>query len=338
MRAVVVEDANRVVVRDVPEPRPPGPYEALAKVVCGSLCNNTDLKIAHRQLHFVKDYPTILGHEVVGRVVEVGSEVRSFGPGDMISRPHAAVPPETGLFESWGGFTEYGLVTDTRAMAEAGLTTERPTQIPAPPDFDPVALSQMITLRETLSFLSNLGVTAGQSVLIFGTGPVGVAFSLVADQLGLSPRIVVGRRQAALERALHFGRATHVIDNTRERVPEAVRRITGGAGVDWAIEAIGADAVLPEAFDSLNAAGWVGLYGVPPAAEVGSPLRRSDRVKQAAVVEAAANETIMDWVTRRLVPAREFVTHELPMAEVARGLELLERKEAFKVALWMEPR
>jgi len=337
MRAIVVEDRNRVVVKEVPQPRPLRPYDGLVKVICGSLCNSTDSKIVHRELFFVNNYPTVLGHEVVGRVVKVGPEVRHFQVGDLISRPQASLPAEAGLFENWGGFSEYGLVTDTQAMAEAGLTEKRPHQLPAPPGFDPVALTQMITLRETLSFLSDLGVQAGQSILIFGTGPVGIAFSLVAGQLGLAPIIVVGRREAALERALGLGRATHVIDNTRQRVPWAVNRITAGRGVDWAIEAIGTDAVLPDAFASLSEIGRVGLYGVPSAAEVNSPLRRSARIKAAQVSEARSNEAVLEWVLQGAIPAREFITHELPMAEVGRGLELLQRREAFKVLLWVGP-
>lgn len=341
MKAVVIEDANVVRVRDVPDPAP-GPYQALTRNVCASICNSTDLKIAHRDLHFVTAYPTILGHEGVGRVIQIGEKVRHFRVGELVSRPHASPPPGSGLHESWGAFAEYGLVTDTRAMAADGLATldatHAPDQIAAPPDADPAALTQMVTLRETLSLLRNLGVRRGESLLIFGAGPVGLSFSMLARQLGLSPVIVVARRDEALRRALEFGRATHVVNNTSESVPEAVRRLTQGRGADWAIEAIGADAVMRDALACLKPDGKVALYGVPGAAEVGSPLRSGPRISPAQPNEGAAAGEIFDWVGRELIPAREFVTHELPMTEVAQGLRLLESKQAFKVLLWMGPR
>jgi threonine dehydrogenase-like Zn-dependent dehydrogenase len=342
MKAVVVEDANRVVWREVPDPPRPGPYQALTRNVCASICNSTDLKISHRTLYFVTNYPTILGHEGVGRVIEVGEKMRTFRVGDLVSRPRVNPPPESGLYESWGAFAEYGIVTDVRAMADDGraeIKPERlPDSIPAPPDSDPVALTQMVTLRETLSLLRNMGVKAGESIVVFGTGPVGLSFSMLARQIGLDPVIVVGRREAALERAKTFGRATHVINNSRAKVPEVVRELTGGRGADWAIEAIGTDAVLPDALAAMNAHGRVALYGVPDASEVGSPLRRGPHISPAQPNEGAAADEVFELVGKGLIPAREFVTHELPMAEVAEGLRLLERKEAFKVVLWVEPR
>ncbi len=337
MKAVIVEDAHEVSVRDIPAPTLQSPYDALTRVICGSLCNSTDLKIVHRQFDWVADYPLVLGHEVVGRVVEAGPSVRSFHVGDFVSRPRAAPAAGTGLSEGFGGFCEYGLVTDTQAMAEDGLTESSPSQLAAPADCDPAALTQMVTLRETLDFLKTMGVRAGQSLLIFGAGPVGLSFSLLARHLGLGPVIVVGRREEALRRALDFGRATHVINNRQERVPEAVKALTAGAGADWAIEAIGTDAILQDALDSLREAGRVGLYGVPPRDDGHSPLRQSARVLSAPIVEARTHEAILDWTRRGLIPAREFVTHELPMADVSRGLRLLESREAFKVLLWISP-
>ena len=340
MKAVVVEDANRVNVRDVPDPPQPGPYQALTKVVCGSICNSTDLKIFHRQLHFVTDYPTILGHEGVGRVMEVGEKVRNHRVGDLVSRPRASVPSNSGLYESWGAFAEYGIVTDLWAMAEDGLADVKPDrlpdQIPAPPDSDPIALTQMVTLRETLSLLRNMRAQPGQSIVIFGTGPVGNAFSMLARQIGLDPVVVVGRREEALKRALNFGRATHAINNTKENVPETVRRLTGGRGADWVMEAIGTDAVMPDALACICPGGKVALYGVPSASEVGSPLRTGPHISLADPNEGAAAQEIFDLAAKSLIPAREFVTHELPMAEVEVGLQLLASRQAFKVLLRIE--
>jgi len=340
MKAVVVEEPGRIAVREIAEPAP-DPYQALTRNVCASICNTTDLRIFRGDLYFVTEYPTILGHEGVGRVIEVGEKVRNFHAGDLVSRPWASPPPESGLHETWGAFAEFGLVTDLPAKAQDGLAEIKPErapdQIAAPSDADPVALTQMITLRETLSLLRNMGVQRGQSLLVFGAGPVGVSFSMLARQIGMDPVVVVGRRDEPLQRAREFGRATHVVNNTKESVPEVVRGLTGGRGADWAIEAIGTDAVMRDALAAIGPDGKVALYGTPAKGEVGSALRSGPEISSVRPNEGAAAEEIFDWVAGGLIPAREFVTHEVPLAEAAEGMRLLEAKEDFKVLLWMEP-
>jgi D-arabinose 1-dehydrogenase-like Zn-dependent alcohol dehydrogenase len=128
MKAVVVEDANRVCVREVPDPPKPGPYQALTRNVCASICNATDLKIAHRKLYFVTDYPTILGHEGVGRVIEVGRNARSFRVGDLVSRPQAAHRPQEG-----SPSTAYRMRARSNRLCAAGRTSARRSPTKARP-------------------------------------------------------------------------------------------------------------------------------------------------------------------------------------------------------------
>lgn len=333
MKAIVVEKINKVGIWDVPEPEA-GEYDAKARVVAASLCNSTDAKILHGE--FAGPPPAILGHEAVGRIVEVGPKVRNYKIGDYVVRPRIGNVPELGLNAAFGSFVECGLVTDRWAQAEdEGKDRPWHDQTTAGPEWDTMALVQTITLKETLSFLRNFGVAAGNSLLVFGTGPVGVSFALWGRYIGCDPVIVVGRHDDSCRRAVDFGRATHTINNRKQKVPEAVRKLVPG-GVTHAIEAIGDNAVLRDCIDSLAKDGHVGIYGVPPASQGRSPLMDDPRIAKAGPCEAMANDEVLAAVKAGKIPAREFVTHDLDYTECARGFELLAAREAFKVGLWFE--
>jgi threonine dehydrogenase-like Zn-dependent dehydrogenase len=331
MKAIIVEEVGKIVIRDVPEPEM-GEYQARIKVVAGSICNSTDAKILHGE--FAGPPPAVLGHEAVGRVVDIGPKVRNYKIGDMVLRPSIPGVPDMGIGSAFGSFVEYGLATDAWAQAEDS-GEERPAghdQVACSSDWDPQDLVQGITLKETLSFLHSFGVGKGHSLLIFGTGPVGVSFSLWGRYLGCEQVIVVGRRDAACYRAKEFGRATHAINNRVDDVPRAVRSIVPD-GVTHAIEAIGDNDVLEDCLNSLAQGGQVGIYGVAPASQGRSPLLDDKRISSAGPCEALAHNEVMEQVRKGTIPSRDFLTHELDYTECARGFELLESREAFKVGL-----
>jgi len=329
MKAVIVERNNKVGIWDIPEPKA-SDYQAKVKVIAGSLCNSTDTKILHGE--FAGPHPVILGHEVVGEVVETGSKVRMYKKGDLVVRPRVTAYPELELGTAFGSFVEYGLVTDEFAREEdEGSKRQRmPNQTRADPSWDPLALVQTITLKETLSFLKNLGVEEGDAILIFGTGPVGLSFSIWARHLGCDPVIVVGRRDEACRKALDFGRATHVINNQGENVVNSVRRIAG-EGVKFSIEAIGENAVLRDCLECLKTGGEIGIYGVSPNSQGKSPLLQDPRVSKARPDEGAVDQEVLEAVKKGLIPAREFVTHELKFEECEHAFQLLAEKKAFKI-------
>src|SRR4028119_1179629 len=176
MKAAIVETPGRLVVRDVPEPSL-GPYQARCQMLYGAVCTGTDTHIVHDTLPWEVLYPTILGHESVGHVVEVGEGVRHLKIGDVVTRVGTLPTPEIGT--TWGGFVEWGIAHDHRAMQEDGLPESewgsyRVQQV-VPEDIAPAEATMMITWRETWSYIRRLGVTAGSRGLGVGAGGDGVA-------------------------------------------------------------------------------------------------------------------------------------------------------------------
>lgn len=342
MRAIVVQEPGRVQMVDVPEPTF-GEYESLVEILTCSFCSGTDTHIIDGCFPGAK-YPCLLGHETIGRVVECGPRVQNFKPGDLVLRPMAVRPRETlgGYSSYFGGFAEWGIVADAQAITDATPRSEQPklpscatSQQIVPPDFDPTLAGVFITFKETLSSLYDLGVCPGKSLLILGSGPVGLNFTQSAKVIGAHPVIVTGRRQEPLDRALDYG-ADVVINTVTQDLVEAVHDCTNGAGADYAVEAVGSWQVLQDSICALATGGQIGLYGVP--SESTATINCSDRPGGLTLhfiqpKEQTVHQQVLDQLRLGLVDLQRQVSHVLPFEEIQAGLSLLREKKATKVVL-----
>lgn len=333
MKAVVVQKPAMLNVADVADVKIDD-YQALVRTLACSICNGTDLKILHGTIPFFgpEGYPGILGHESVGRVVKVGRKVTAYNEGDLVFRPMADVP---GLNCMWGGFAEFGAVTDVAAMQADGLKPHarcvHSGQQVIPGEVDIMEATICITLKEVLSTLRNMQVKSGDSLLVLGCGPVGLSFCYLAKAAGMGPVIAVGRRDDALRQARKFG-ADETINLNSETIDEKVRLVVK-EGVDFIVDAAGKSRLVAEAAASLNPQGKIALYAVNDRGEEALDREKVKQIIPAGPDEAAAhNEIIKLWHDGRIQPDR-FITHVLPMSEVATGVSLIEQKQAIKVVL-----
>ena len=215
MLAAVVEQPGQLVVREVPD-LTIAPTECLLQTLACAICNSTDHKILHGRFRYTgaDAYPGLLGHEALGRVIECGSEVTSFQEGDLVFRPMARYAPGAGPTCMYGGLAQFGKLTDP---AHGGP----PYHQIVPRDLDPADATMMITLKETLSWLQRWPVQPNHSLVVLGSGPVGLSFAWFARMLGCHPVLVLGRRDEPLQRALSLG--IDAVINTRARRPRADR-------------------------------------------------------------------------------------------------------------------
>jgi threonine dehydrogenase-like Zn-dependent dehydrogenase len=345
MRAVIVPEAGRLEIDHVPEPTY-GPYECLVEIIRWSICSGTDRHIVDGCFPGAT-YPCILGHETIGRVVACGERVRNLSAGDLILRPVAVRPGETlaGYSSYFGGFAELGVVADAGAICADTPRGKQPvlppfatTQQIVPSDFDPDLVGVFITYKETLSSLYSLGVGPGSSVLVLGSGHVGLNFTLAAKVIGAYPVIVTGRRKEPLGRALAHG-ADAVINTTVEDTAQAVRDHTGGAGIEFAVEAIGDWQVLQEGMRALATDGVIGIYGV--ASERRGMLDWSGTAAGLTMTrirprEEEVHQQVLDQLRLGLVDLKRQVSHRLLYDEIQAGLRLIRQKKATKVVLARE--
>ena len=265
----------------------PGPGEALIRVQACGVCH-TDLH--YREGAITDEFPFLLGHEAAGTVEKVGDGVTNVEPGDFViiawrapcgncrsclrGRPwycfasrNASQPmtladgsplsPALGI----GAFAELTLVAAGQAVkvnpeasaAAAGL----------------VGCGIMAGLGAAVN---TGGVSRGDSVAVFGCGGVGDAAIAGARLAGAHTIIGVDIDDRKLEWAKDFG-ATHTINASQTDPVEAIRGLTGGNGVDVAIEAVGNPVTYEQAFYARDHAGTVVMVGVPdPQMKIELPM------------------------------------------------------------------
>lgn len=341
MKAAVVEGKGILKVKDVPDLKP-GEYQALVKIRACSICNGTDRKIIDGKLLFVNRYPGILGHESVGEVMAIGSKVSHYKPGDLVFRPGAFYEEGADLTACWGGFAEYGVVNDMPAMTAAGLPVPsfaKMQQVITQP-INPVNATILITYKEALSWLQKFRIGPGQSVLIWGTGPVGLSFTYFAKLLGAYPVIVCGRREEALADAVKMG-ADYIINTRVEDIAERVKQFTQGQGVAKVVEAVGDFDIVRQSIGLLAPEGEIGVYGIAPSSSEGSMDSMVDlgqryspwSFKVMGPDEAGVHQQMMDLLRMGLVDPDFMVDAVIPLDEIHHGFDLIRQRKAKKVVV-----
>jgi threonine dehydrogenase-like Zn-dependent dehydrogenase len=345
MKAAVVVEPGRLELLDVPEPEPDD-YQATVETLAGGLCG-TDRHIVEGTF-YRRDYPAVLGHESIGRVVEVGKHVRHLTPGDMVLRTSAARPGERlGSFASaLGAFAPVALATDVQALAEDGREAEiKPydrLQKVVPADFDPLDVGAFIGFKETLSWLRKLPELRGKRVLVVGTGPAGLLFVQLARAEGARQLLVLGRRTARLEQARRFGADEACAVPTPELVPR-LRDLTDGDGVDIVIEAAGTVDVLEAVPDALARGGTVAVYGISAGQSAtfrwgwDRSVPRTWSLRFEEPDEAGIHEEALRIVQDGGYPLKSTLTHVLPFAQIDEALAAMREEGACKVAIDFRP-
>lgn len=344
MRAALVVGPGQLVVRDVPMPEV-GPYQALVRIEACSLCNSTDVKIIDR--HFVSHMPLplVLGHESVGTIVAVGDKVRHLTVGQRVLRPGAEYDlGRVGIASAWGGFAEFGLVTDGDAW-QADHPEQKPggmwaKQQIVPPEIEPGEATAIITLKETLYASRAAGIGPGTRTAIVGTGPVARAFTFWARWLRAPFLVVFGRSERWCHDFLHLGADNYVAGDRacREDDPKQL----GPGSFDRVIEAVGSPQALEKALALVRPDGLVGNYGVATDEE---RAHESDAVRAAReskllinlpVREEQVHDELLALIARGDLVLSRWISHRLPLTEIHDGLRLLRHKEAAKVVIELD--
>ena len=332
MKAVVVDRCGETVWREVPDVPGPGAYQAIARVRAFTICNSTDRHLRDCDYGGATqdDCPFVLGHESVGEVVAVGPKCRHLREGDLVFRPMAVVE---GYGSFWGGFAEYGPVADRRAYEEDGSPAGGPRvlkghQVVAP-GISPAHAVVLITLKEVMTYLGNIGAGEGSRLLVTGHGPVGLAAADLGRRLLGCERIVVaGRRPEAEAQVLDFGADAWVDTREPDWAARAVELLGGPAGSIY--ETTGNPEVAAEALKALADDGVFGPYAARPASAVGE-MPTDPRMIGAGTDEGLSHDRICAATLDGTIEPECFITHRLAPERIAEGFDLIERRLALKV-------
>ena len=345
MKAAVTDGKGNVWIEEIPLPEI-GPYQCLCKILASATCSGTDKKIINGEFPYPLNYPGILGHESVGVVVKTGKKVRYIKEGDIFLRPTSIYPGEKlgKYFSLWGCFAEYGIVTDIEAFYKDNPDktlnnfTIFQQKIPSEIKISPADATMLITLKETYSFISKIGVRMNSKVAILGTGPVGMSFCFFSKLLGAYPVIVIGRREEPLEYIKKVG-ADFVINNKKEDMVKKVKEITGNEGVDFVIDAAGDEKLFTESPALLANNGKIVPYATSHSTEYISDRKKGPGNWQVIFTgpdENLAHNSIMGLVKLNIIPLKLFYSHIMKFEEIKDAFELIKKKKAFKIVFEME--
>lgn len=267
MKAFVYGGPGQKSLEDRPKPEIQAAGDAIVKMVKTTICG-TDLHILKGDVATCAP-GRILGHEGVGIVDSVGPGVTVFKPGDRvliscISSCGKCEYCRRGMFShcTSGGWILGNQIDGTQA--EYVRTPHADTSLyPIPAGADEEALVMLSDILPT-GFecgVLNGKVEPGSSVAIVGSGPIGLAVLLTAQLYSPAQIIMIDLDENRLQAARQFG-ATHTVNSADGKAAEAVRQLTGGRGVDTAIEAVGVPATFLLCQDLVAAGGIIANIGV----------------------------------------------------------------------------
>ena len=266
MRAVCWRGKHEVAVENVPDPHLINPRDAIVKVSLTAICGS-DLHLYDGCIPTMKQ-GDILGHEFMGEVVEVGPAVRNLRPGDRVVVPFAIAcgrcfyckkqlfslcdnsNPNAALGEAAYGAAPAGLFGYSHLMGGYAGGQAEYVRVPFA-DVGPLKVpshladEQVLLLSDVLptgwQAAEQCGIEPGDTVAVWGCGPVGQLAMQAARLLGAARVIAVDRVRERLELA-HEWSGAEMVDYSHVDMLEALRDLTGGQGPDRCIDAVGMEA------------------------------------------------------------------------------------------------
>jgi len=266
--------------------------------------------------------------------------VRYIKKGKTSLRPTAVYPGQQfgGYYSIWGGFSEYGLITDIKALLEDSPGTEpgyMQYQMNVPIDIriSPGEAIMLITLKETAGFVADMKTALDSSVAVLGAGPVAMSICLFAKFFGAHPIIAVARRDEQLKTIRRFG-VNFTVNNSKEDMVKKVMEITGGKGVDFIIDTAGDEKLFTEACSMLAERGKIAPYATFTRADALKDISES-KILKANTGEVLAHNYLLDLVRMKKVNLKDLYSHTMPFSEIEKGFEMLKKREAFKIGFEM---
>src|SRR5215212_897682 len=339
MRATVMYGAGDVRVENVPDARIIEPTDALVSVTRACICGS-DLWPYKTLEH--TETGRRMGHEFIGLVEAVGSEVRTVKRGDLVVAPFAwsdgtCVFCKEGLQTSclhggwWGDQLDGGQGEAVRVPQADG------TLVRLPVGRDDALMPSLLTLTDVMGTGHHAAVTAevgpGKTVAVVGDGAVGLCGVIAARRLDAEQIIILGRHPDRIALAREFG-ATDVVSKRGEEAVERVRELTDGFGVHSVLECVGLEQSTLTAIAIARPGGAVGRVGVPQDETMPASLPAFyNNVTVGggpASVRAYIEELLPDALEGRIEPGRVF-DRSVGLDEVPDGYRAMNDREALKV-------
>lgn len=338
MRAAVLFGPGdiRVIERPIPVP---ASGEVLVKVALCGTCG-TDLKVFDGHFPLTPPFGEFTpGHEWTGTVVAPGPDVDEFAPGDRVAieAHHGCGRCDNCLVGKYTACLNYG--NQAKGHRTSGLTADGGFA-----EYAVHHVSSLYKLPDSLSFKDAVLITTagtglygldvaggyivGQDIVVFGPGPVGLMTVQACKQLGAERVILVGTRESRLELGRQLG--ADAIINARQTDPvRAIMELTGGRGVDLAIECSGNVATPQQCVEVTKRGGkmlFVAFYPGPVTFDL-SAVVRNDVTMYTTRGEGGNNvKRAISLAAQGRLQGEKLVTHEFPLERIAEAFQVLKAR------------
>ena len=340
MKTLVVDANHELSVREVPMPV----YkecQALVKTLSCGVCNGTDMKLIHGNFKNFDTYPAALGHEGVGKVIEVGSKVKTLKVGDVVLLPFVEGKLDD-IYPGWGAYSEYAVVGDLDAYIANGKGPGTPefsegyyaqTVIRSEDKVDAVEASMIVTFREVLSAIRRFQFKPNESVYVIGAGPVGLCFTKFCKLLGLKTVITSDIDEEKVAFAKKTGadfafnsRTTDVNAEVKKMFPE---------GIDYVVDAVGINDLINQAMALIKYNGKICCYGISP--KLGMDLDWSKAPYNWTLhfvqwpskkEEAEAHAQIMSWINLGVLKPMDFISDVFDFTHIIDAFKLVDARKS----------
>jgi len=346
MKATTIYAPRDVRLEDQPDPVIKATTDAIVKVVAACVCGS-DLWY-YRGDTPMKE-PSRIGHEFVGIVEEIGTDVRSLRQGDFViapfmysdnTCPHCRVGIQSACSAGgfWGGPDRDGLLADGGQgeyvrvpLADGTLVATRETP-------DAAMVPSLLALSDVMGTgwhaAMAAGVQEGDTVVLVGDGAVGLSGVLAASRMGAERVVAMSRHESRQRIAREFG-ATDVIAERGEAGESAALELTGGVGADAVLECVGTGQAMTTAIAVARPGATVGYVGVPHGVTL--PVRRmfSRNVGVAGGVAPVRQylPALRDDVLSGTINPGLVFDLDLPLDQVAEGYAAMDERRAIKTML-----
>jgi L-iditol 2-dehydrogenase len=345
MKALRFYAPEDVRIEDVPEPEC-GPDEVLLRVRNCSTCG-TDVKIFHNG-HQNLSPPRVIGHEIAGEVVSAGPEVTGWQTGDR-AQVIAAVPcgdcyecrkgwmavcqNQTSMgYQYDGGFAEL-MVVPRQVLAVDGLN-----RIPDNVDFDEASAAEPLACAINAQDL--LGIEPGDTVVVFGSGPIGCMHIRVARGVHRAgPVYLVDVNADRLKMSADAVDPDQIIDASEVDVVERVMELTGGRGADVVITATAANVTQEQAIAMAARNGRISFFGGLPktnptiTCDSNVVHYRQLHIHGANGSAPEHNRRALEYISTGQVPVQDLITAHVPLDRVLDAFDLVRTGTAIKVTV-----
>ncbi len=338
MRAAIFDGPHSIAVGERPDPVVTAPTDAVVRVVLGCVCGS-DLWYYRGETPHAKGS---IGHEFIGVVEEVGSDARGIAVGDLVIAPfkfcdgtcphcRAGVSSQCVAGGAFGDGKIDGGQGEAVRVPLAGSTL---VPVPGTQHSDEMmrsflALSDVMCTGHHAAV--SAGVRSGSVVAVVGDGAVGLCAILAAHRMGAARIIALSRNPPRQEVARLFG-ATDILAERGDAAIEAILELTGGVGVDSALECVGTGQSLATALGIARPGSVVGVVGVPHGVE--NPMetvifRNLGLRGGVAPARTYIPELLDDVLDGRINPGRVF-DFETDLDHVAEAYQAMDERRAIK--------